>query len=169
MRQGNRAAESTSIAGHRDTDRPDPPLPNLLRDPFLAFTAELLRRLHLAGYDDLRFSHLVVFQHIDPAGSRITELAAKAQMTKPSMGYLVRYLEQTGYVEREPDPTDGRAQLIQLTARGWQQIEDALNILADMESEVSTHLPTGGIQALRDLLHELGTATEPWHTGAPPP
>lgn len=89
-------------------------------------------------------------------------------MTKPSMGYLVRYLEQTGYVERGPDPTDGRAQLIQLTARGWQQIEDALDIIADMESEVASSLRAGGMQALRDLLDELGRVTESWRSGAPP-
>lgn len=152
-------AASRRATAARRRDRPDPNVAILLREPFLAFIAELLRRLHDAGYDDLRVSHLVVFQHIDPAGSRITDLAAKAQMTKPSMAYLVEYLEQAGYMERLPDPSDGRARLIQLTARGWQQVEDALDIIADMEAELAAALRPGQMVTLRRLLTGLGTIT----------
>lgn len=63
------------------------------------FSEHLLERLNRAGYEDLRPAHLMVFQHIDPVGSRVTDLAAKAQMTKPSMAYLLKELERRGYVE----------------------------------------------------------------------
>lgn len=152
-------------AGQAASVRPsrlDPNVAILLREPFLAFIAELLRRLHDAGYDDLRVAHLVVFQHIDPAGSRITELAAKAQMTKPSMAYLVEHLEQTGYVGRVPDPRDRRARLVQLTTRGWQQIEDALDIIAGMEVELAAAIGPGQMATLRQILTTLGTVTSDW-------
>lgn len=147
------------------SQRPDPNLAILLREPFLAFIAELFRRLQQAGYGDLRISHLVVFQHVDPAGSRLTELAAKAQMTKPSMAYLVEYLEGAGYLERRPDPSDGRARLVHLTARGWKQIEDALDIIAAMEAELGTAMPPGHLSTLRELLLSLGAAAAPWRYG----
>ena len=137
----------------------------LLREPFLAFIAELFRRLQEAGYGDLRISHLVVFQHIDPAGSRVTELAAKAQMTKPSMAYLVQYLEAAGYVERLPDPSDGRARLVHLTKRGWHQIEDALDIISDMEAELAAAMRPGQIATLRRLLTSLGAIAARWRHG----
>ena len=137
----------------------------LLREPFLTFIAELFRRLQEAGYGDLRISHLVVFQHIDPAGSRLTELAAKAQMTKPSMGYLVEYLEAAGYVERLPDPSDGRARLVHLTERGWKQIEDALDIIADMEAELAAAMRPGQLATLRRLLIALGAIAARWRYG----
>ena len=146
----------------RQPDRPDPNVAILLREPFLAFIAELHRRLHDRGYGDLRPAHLVVFQHIHPEGSRITELAAKAQMTKPSMAYLVEHLEATGYLERGPDPSDGRARLVRLTPRGWQQVEDALEIIADMEAELSCALRPGHLATLRRVLTVLGTITAPW-------
>lgn len=146
--------------------RPDPNLAILLREPFLAFIAELFRRLQQAGYGDLRISHLVVFQHIDPAGSRLTELAAKAQMTKPSMGYLVEYLEAAGYVERLPDPSDGRARLVHLTERGWKQIEDALDIIAEMEAELGAAMRPAQLTTLRRLLTSLGAIAAPWRHGA---
>ncbi len=153
---------ATSSPGRAHSARPDPNVGILLREPFLAFIAELLRRLHEAGYADLRVSHLVVFQHIDPAGSRVTELAAKAQMAKPSMAYLVEYLEQAGYLERAPDPSDRRARLVRLTARGWQQIEDALDIIADIEAELASALGPRRMANLRRLLTDLGAITAPW-------
>lgn len=145
--------------------RPDPNLAILLREPFLAFIAELFRRLQEAGYGDLRISHLVVFQHIHPAGSRLTELALKAQITKPSMAYLVEYLEASGYVERLPDPSDGRARLVNLTERGWKQIDDALEIIAEMEAELAAAMRPAQLAALRRLLTSLGTIAAPWRRG----
>ena len=48
----------------------------------------------------------------------MSELAARAQITKQSMAELVAHLEQYGYVERIPDPADGRAKLVRATIRG---------------------------------------------------
>lgn len=145
--------------------RPDPNVGILLREPYLAFSAELLRRLNAAGYDDLRPAHLVVFQHIDPEGSRVTDLAARAQMTKPSMGYLVEELERRGYVERRPDPADGRAKLVHLTERGWAQITHALDTLAEMEHELADQLGRRRWGTLRRLLTDVQRITGGW-TGA---
>ena len=155
-------ASSRSRAAIDASARPDPNVAILLREPFRGFISELLRRLHRAGYTDLRVAHLAVFQHIDPAGSRITDLAAKAQVAKPSMSYLVEHLEQAGYVTRVPDPGDGRARLIQLTPRGWKQIEDALEIIVGMESELAAGLGPRRMAALRDLLADLGSITAYW-------
>ena len=165
MGQEGRAKERTGNDAVSRPDRPDPNVAILLREPFLAFIAELFRRLQAAGYGDLRISHLVVFQHIDPAGSRVTELAAKAQMTKPSMSYLVEYLEGAGYLERRPDPNDGRARLVHLTPRGWQQVEDALDIIAGMEGELAAAMPPGQLGTLRGLLTSLGAVAAPWRQG----
>ena len=59
------------------------------------------------------------------AGSRVTELAQLAQVTKPTVVYLVNDLERLGYVERIPDPADGRAKLVCLTERGVRAQEAA--------------------------------------------
>lgn len=140
----------------------DPNIGILLREPYLAFSTELLRRLTAAGYDDLRPAHLVVFQHVDPAGSRVTDLAARAQMTKPSMSYLVEELERRDYVERQDDPVDGRARLVQLTARGWSQIRDALAIIDAMEQELAERLGQKRWVTLRATLLEVQGAMMQW-------
>jgi DNA-binding MarR family transcriptional regulator len=125
-------AEPTLPGSSRDV-RPN--LGILLRDPFQEVVSRVAAGLAAAGFDDLRPAHTAVFQHIDAEGSRLTDLAARAQITKQSMGYLVDYLEQHGYVERRDAANDRRAALICLTERGWAQVRAALAIIADIEDE----------------------------------
>src|SRR5262245_8803023 len=84
----------------------------LLRLPHRAFVERLHAGLVSAGFAELRPPHMVVFQYIKAEGMRLTDLADLAQITKQSMGYLVDYLEEHDYVERVPDPADGRARLV---------------------------------------------------------
>ena len=72
------------------------------------------------GFTDYRPTYQPVFQWCRPEGSRLTELAERVGVTKQSMGEIIDVLEQRGYVERVPDPTDGRAILIRRTQRGWE-------------------------------------------------
>jgi DNA-binding MarR family transcriptional regulator len=54
---------------------------------------------------------------------RITELAAEERVTQPAITLLVNRLAERGWVERVPDPTDGRAVLVSLTAAGEEVFE----------------------------------------------
>ena len=69
------------------------------------------------GHTGLQPSHQVVFASLGPDGARLTDLASRAGMTKQAMGQLVDDLEALGYVERIPDPCDGRAKIVRLTAK----------------------------------------------------
>src|SRR5439155_922056 len=71
-----------------------------------------------AGFPGIRPPHCQVLRGIEPGGSRLTDLAAGAQMTKQSMGALVDHLEAAGYVERIQDREDARVKAIRLTPRG---------------------------------------------------
>ena len=70
------------------------------------------------GFDDISPSHGWIFHHTKEEGSRITELAAIAKITKQSMSALVAQLETAGYVKKKTDSTDKRAWLLVLTAKG---------------------------------------------------
>jgi DNA-binding MarR family transcriptional regulator len=54
---------------------------------------------------------------------RITELAAEERVTQPAITLLVNRLTERGWVQRIPDPTDGRAVLVSLTAAGEEVFE----------------------------------------------
>ncbi len=144
----------TPLPGSAGHERPNVGI--LLRVPFQEIVARVSAGLAEAGFDDLRPAHTVVFQHIGAEGSRLTDLAERAQITKQSMGYLVDYLEERGYLERRPDPTDRRAALVCLTDRGWAQVRTALAIIAAVEAEWARALGPRRMEQLRALLSELG-------------
>ena len=94
------------------------PLPPLLDNAKEAGFEELHRRLAERGFADIRHAHGCVFRWVEPDGTRLTELAELAGHSKQAVGEFVCDLEAMGYVERVPDPLDGRAKIIRLTERG---------------------------------------------------
>lgn len=74
--------------------------------------------LHRDGGPLLRAAHTQVFECLDPDGTRLTTLAARAQMSHQAMGEMVDDLVRQGLLERVPDPADRRARLIRPTDRG---------------------------------------------------
>ena len=59
-----------------------------------------------------------MFRHPTLNGQRPTQLADQLQITKQSVNDLLGHLETAGYLTRQPDPTDRRARIIRLTAKG---------------------------------------------------
>ena len=110
-----------------------------------------------AGYAGLRPAHMSILQYVDhpPSGTRITELAERAMMTKQSMGQLVADMEGRGLVELTTDPSDGRAKIVRLTARGWEMHEAAGEIGKGLEADWSSRLGPQKFQDLKQLLKDL--------------
>jgi DNA-binding MarR family transcriptional regulator len=127
----------------------------LLRIPFQAVVARIYEGLMEAGYSDMGPAHYVVFQHLPLEGMHLTELAERAQITKQSMGYLVDYLQERGYVERVPDPVDGRAKLVRYTERGRELYRLARQIVRRIEEDWACRLGEHKMEQLRQLLKEL--------------
>ena len=107
-----------------------------------------------AGYPQ-KPSHSAVFAQISPRGSRLSALARGANMTPQAMGELVDELEELGYVERQPDPTDRRAKLIMLTPRGHECIAAGIATIRGIEARIDQTLGPDGHAELRRLLTEL--------------
>ena len=131
------------------------PLPGLFSISQDAVEAELFARLTEAGYPELRPTHGCVFGTIGPEGDRLTSLAERAGMTKQAVGEVVSELESIGYVERVPDPSDGRAKIIQLTARGRQAYELGFKVMAEIERRWSERYGADRVQAMMDLMREI--------------
>ncbi|MGZ4133289.1 MAG: MarR family winged helix-turn-helix transcriptional regulator, partial [Actinomycetota bacterium] len=94
-------------------------LTRLLLEARRALAEELAEDLADRGYPELRPGHAALFLVIDRrTGSRLTDMAAASRLTKQAMMALVDDLESHGYVRRVADPSDTRAKLVRLTARG---------------------------------------------------
>jgi DNA-binding MarR family transcriptional regulator len=133
-----------------------------LRDPALAMNELVSEGLDQRGFPDIRPAHGAIAQHISDRGSRVTELAQLAQISKASVVYIVNDLERLGYVERLADPDDGRAKLVRLTERGRQAQDAAREIVAQIEQDWSGVLGQRDFARLRELLRRL-------HDGLWPP
>lgn len=136
-------------------------LGTLLRDPALTLNELVSAGLAERGFADLRPAHGTIGQHIADRGSRVTELAQLAQLSKPTVVYLVNDLERLGYVERIPDPADGRAKLVRFTERGARAQEAAREIVAQIEHDWSQLLGRRDFDTLRGLLQRLHEALWP--------
>ncbi len=133
----------------------------LLWTPYRAHLVRLHQALAAAGYPDVQPTHgNNLFRHLRAEGSRVTEIAEQTQLTKQYIGNLADYLEERGYVERVPDPQDGRAKLVRLTAKG-QEVERVAEVtLQRLEDELTARLGASRMAMLRDLLAELDDALE---------
>jgi DNA-binding MarR family transcriptional regulator len=115
-----------------------------------------------SGFDDVTIAQSRLMMGVDPGGTRLSVLAERAQIAKQTATALVDKLERAGYVERVPDPTDGRARLVRLTARAEAAIPRARAEEDRIEQEWRAHLGPKRMQQLRDALTELRTITDPY-------
>ena len=131
------------------------PMIRLLDAAFDEFSEQLASRVLAAGYTDIRPGHGCVFGNIDPDGSRLTDLADRAGMTKQSVGEVTSDLEQRGYVERVPDPADGRAKIIRLTNRGREAQAIGRGLIEDIERDWAERFGSEQVAALRAALEAI--------------
>lgn len=132
----------------------------LLRLPYEALQKEVYGSLAARGFPEIRPAHSAVFRHIAPGGSRLTALAERAGMTKQSMAYLVEGLEAAGHVKGAPDPTDGRARLVRLTAKGEKVLDALLALSTEAEARVAARIGAKRAAKLRRALEEWVAALE---------
>ncbi|MGY3127508.1 DNA-binding MarR family transcriptional regulator [Agrococcus sp. UYP33] len=59
-----------------------------------------------------------LFTLVERGPQRLGELATGERVSQPAMSQIVQALEADGLVERRPDPVDGRASSIAITAAG---------------------------------------------------
>jgi len=114
---------------------PPRPLPALLTEVKMAAVRHLQSRLSDLGHGDIREGHGCVFGFIDmDTGTRLTDLAERSGLTKQAVGEAVTELERLGYLERLPDPNDGRAKLIKLTDWGVDAVLKGRRVFAEIEA-----------------------------------
>jgi DNA-binding MarR family transcriptional regulator len=90
---------------------------------------------NLAARDQVGAAHIHITRHLAVGGSRLTDLALSAGMTKQAMGDLVDQCEAWGIVRREADPHDRRARRVVFTEAGLAWLEAFRCAVAQAEDE----------------------------------
>jgi DNA-binding MarR family transcriptional regulator len=90
---------------------------------------------NLAARSQISAAHIHITRHLTLEGSRLTDLAQRAGMSKQAMGDLVDQCEAWGLVVREPDPHDTRARLVRFTPTGLAWLQAFKDVVIQAEAE----------------------------------
>ncbi len=90
---------------------------------------------NLAARSQVSAAHIQITRHVALEGSRLTDLAQRAGMSKQAMGDLVDQCEAWGLVVRAPDPLDARARLVRFTSTGLAWLQAFREAVAQAEAE----------------------------------
>jgi DNA-binding MarR family transcriptional regulator len=134
----------------------EPQLGRLLLAAHRTLAADLVEELEERGWPDLRASQASLLLNVDRrSGTRLTELARRAGVTKQAMMVVVDELEARGFVRRTPDPEDGRAKVVRLTARGRTLAAESRRAVAAVEARARRMLGGRRYDVLRETLDTL--------------
>jgi DNA-binding MarR family transcriptional regulator len=132
------------------------PLPGVLSQLKDFAVQDMFSRMAARGFEDIREGHGCVFGFIDlEQGSRLTDLAERSGLTKQAVGEAVAELERKGYLERVPDPEDGRAKIIKLTARGVDAALTGRRLFKEIEDEWGERYGEERVASLRECAEEI--------------
>ncbi|MCO5104992.1 MAG: MarR family winged helix-turn-helix transcriptional regulator [Burkholderiaceae bacterium] len=121
-------------------------LGRLLGDALRRFDARVLQLMarsveaplalsNLAARDQVGAAHIHITRHLSLAGDRLTDLAARAGMSKQAMASLVDQCHAWGLVERSADPLDARARRVRFTPTGLAWLQAFRDAVAQAEAE----------------------------------
>ena len=144
------------------TGEPQPNVGILMYVAARSLEARAYDALVAAGAADVTPTQARLLAQIDPEGSRVVTLAARARITKQSAAFLVDQLERAGYVERVADPLDGRAKLVRPTPRARTIGDAADGEVARALEEWEQHVGPTRMRHLEETMAMLRQITDPW-------
>lgn len=133
----------------------------LLNSAIRRFESRVFKLLATAGHREARLSHLNLTRNLDVSGTRITELARRAEMTKQAMSELVVQCENLGLIKRVPDTADARAKVVKFTKRGLIWLDAFKRALLQAEIEMRSQLGTVCADHLIDALSIYASSHDP--------
>ncbi|AVC45546.1 MULTISPECIES: MarR family winged helix-turn-helix transcriptional regulator [Rhizobium] len=116
------------------------------------FENRIIENLKAKGHSELTAAHINLTRNLDEDGTRLTELARRASLTKQSMSELVDQVERTGLIEKRQDPADGRAKLVCFTDSGFVWLEAFHQSLEVAEGEMRDQLGPAMVDLMVEAL-----------------
>jgi DNA-binding MarR family transcriptional regulator len=132
----------------------EPALSRILLEALRSLDREAAAMLRDRGVE-LTPAQATAILQVDRAGTRLTELAERGQVTKQAMMQVVDDLQSRGLVRRAPDPSDARAKMVKLTVRGRRQRAEARRALQAVEGRARRLLGDRRYEMLRSALGDL--------------
>jgi DNA-binding MarR family transcriptional regulator len=119
------------------------------------FAEGVTRAMNARGFAGVRLVHIALIRNVDEGGTRITEIARRAGMTKQATGQLVAEFVDLGYIRLIVDATDRRAKIARYTPKGKRLLRAIVASIEETESAVAGVIGRAELRALRTVLARL--------------
>ncbi|WP_427884992.1 MarR family winged helix-turn-helix transcriptional regulator [Kribbella sp. GL6] len=120
-----------------------------------ALQTEMVRKAHADGHAEVKMAHNSVFGTLHGEGARAADMAARAGITRQSMGEVIRDMVALDLLEMKADPADGRAKIVTYTEHGLDVSWDGFEYLADLEERFEQEFGEQEYAVVRDVLDRL--------------
>lgn len=134
-----------------------PAIGGLLRLAWQMHRDLLYERVATAGYEDVTPAQFTLIRWPGMQGQRPSDLAESVGLSKQAVNDLLGELERNGYIERHPDPQDGRARIVHLTARGQRLQRTAHDASRELEKAWAASVGESRFRGLRSTLETIVT------------
>ena len=134
---------------------PNPPfIGALLRISLGRVRGRMHQALHDAGFTDIQDPHLAVLSYPAPDGTRPSEMARRAGISRQAVNHLLAQVEALGYLERRAAGESER-RLVYTTPRGWQAVETIWSCLKDVQVELAEEIGADDFAAFMAVLRRV--------------
>jgi DNA-binding MarR family transcriptional regulator len=128
----------------------------LLNNAVSRFESRVLELMSQSGHPQARISHVSLTRNLDLKGTRVSELARRAGMTKQAMGELVSQCVALNLVVATTDPSDRRARIVAFTSGGRRWLEAFRHAVDGAEREMRNEVGSMAMDVLRGALALYG-------------
>ena len=110
------------------------------------------------GLSMSQFSILMQLHHKGPCG--MSEISERFDVTPAAASQLVDKLVQSGYLERDEDPSDRRAKLLKLSPNGIKLVNEGINERYRWMDQLTKHLSSEEQKRVSEALDILNEAAQ---------
>jgi DNA-binding MarR family transcriptional regulator len=123
----------------------------LLLGGFHSMVDEVNVELAKRGHEGVRPVHEFALRAVDAA----SELGRRLSVTKQAAAQTIAILEEFGYVDREPDPSDARRKRVRVTPRGHELMTIGGALFDDVRSRWAARIGDAQLKTLETHLAQL--------------
>jgi len=116
------------------------------------FVVELGALIEKSGLPPMPDSCAMLLPHIDLEGTRSTDIAHRAGLSKQAVTQMISHMEALQLVEKKTDPTDARATLVSFTDFGTAYLIHMHAIIDQVEDDIRSRVGDERMAELRSLL-----------------
>lgn len=115
----------------------------------------IVREANRRGSPEIKPTFNAVFANLTADGVRASDLAAKAGITRQSMGEVIREMVDLGILQMRPDPRDRRAKLVTFTEKGLAKAQEGREYIFEMEERLVDEVGEQAYEQARYVLSRL--------------